>query len=155
MKAIPGRNRLPVHQGSARLFGYFHEMFEETALQSPGILHADNHTGQHALKNPGRRKIKCRPDLAQILCDCISAFRAADAKTRDEAHGKRERIVSNPCHWQVGEHLFVGSDLVERIGIERGHQKILMRQHNTFRPPSRARGIEDNRSIRPGAFLDF
>ena len=155
MKAIPGRNRLPIHQGNTRLFRYLHEMIEKTALQSPGILHTDNDTGQHALKNPWRRKIKCRPNLAQILCDRISTFRAVDAKTRDEAHGKRERIVSNPRHRQVGEHLFVGSDLVERVGIARGHQKILIRQHNTFRPPSRARGIEDDRSIRPGAFLYF
>ena len=130
-------------------------MLEQPSFEPACVFHSDDHAGQHALKDSRGREIKGRPNLAQILGDRVRTLRTVDTKPGNQAHGKREYIVPNPCHRQIGEHFFIGGDPVKSVGIACGNQKIFMREHHALWPPGRARGIEDDRGIGRYAFFDL
>jgi hypothetical protein len=82
-------------------------------LTGAGVFHADHHLRQQVLEDPRRGEIVGRADLAEIVHDRLGRLRAVDGEPGDQRLRKREQMVADPGHRQVGEDVFVGRSAID------------------------------------------
>ena len=93
--------------------GDFHEVLEHAAHQSPGVFHADHHAGEQALKHARRCKVIGGADLFEVNGHGRGRLGAIDHITTAQPLGVAEDVLANPSRGQIGEHLFVGAEVVK------------------------------------------
>ena len=64
-------------------------------------------------------------------------------------------MVADPCHRQIGDHLFIRTEPVEGVGVARGDDRVLVGEHHAFGTPGGARCIKNDADIAALAGGDF
>ncbi len=126
------------------------EIVEHALLEPARILHAHHDLGEQVLEHAWRGEERRRADLAAVLDDGLGAFRTGHAHGAGDGLAVGEDVVADPGHRQVGEHRVVGGEVVERVGVLRRQDDVVVREHHALGPARRARGVEHHADV--GAF---
>ena len=124
--------RFAIHAIGAELTRHFHEIVKHLALERTGILHADHDAGEHALEHPRRREVIGRTDFFQIDVDGAEGLRAIDHIPTAQPLGVAENVLADPGRRQIGQHIFLGSELVELSAHHRTIEQTAVGVHHPF-----------------------
>ena len=80
----------------------------------------------------------------------VAAFRAGHAKAAPAGLTDGKDEIANPCHRQIGQHRIIGAQPIEFARRLRGHDDVVIRQHDTLRPACCTGRIKHRAGIRPG-----
>src|SRR5262249_59058777 len=88
-------------------------------------------------------------DFAAVLAHGLRALRTIDTETGGERLRVREHVIADPGEREIGNDLFVGTELVEQIAVDRRDDEIVEIEHHALWPPGRAGGGEHGGEVLP------
>src|SRR5262244_462051 len=123
------------------------EVAEHVAFQTARVLHAHHGQRDEVLVDARGCKGVGSADFAPVLAYRFRALRTIDAETGGERLRVRKHMIADPGEREIGDNLFVGTELVEQIAVDRRDDEIVEIEHYALGPPGRAGGVEHDGEV--------